>query len=246
MLIGCAPLDELVPDRATMTSFSTEPVALPGATVVQAFAEIAVAGRERALPSGLHPTNPPSAVVQVWSCPESQWGPFALAQGRVACRSGLRPRGMVQGCVVDNAEAADALRARWGLPAVVGEVELRRGYDEVVAAARVGGREVLTLTGRDPDPLGLGDVAYTTTVTLAETRRGPRLVQVDLGVAPTRAERLRPHLVTLAPGWLHPSVVVSSPVSASVAVADLTLQRLRYASRPEELAFTGTEPLDEG
>jgi hypothetical protein len=36
---------------------------------------------------------------------------------------------------------------------------------------------------------------------------------------------------------------VSLWVSASIAVADVTLQRLRYVSRPDELAFTGTEPV---
>ncbi len=69
-------------------------------------------------------------------------------------------------------------------------------------------------------------------------------MQVDADVAPVRAERLRPRLDAFATtGWVHDSVVPSHPVSASIAVGDVTLQRLRYVSLPEELAFTGTEPV---
>ncbi len=242
MLTGTAPLDELGADRATLRSFATEAVVLPGVEVLQMAAEIRIAGRQRSLPAGLHPTNPPSVVVQVWRCPDSPWGPFAMAQGRVACRSGLRPRGLVQGCVVDNAEAADALRERWGFPAVVGEVVLRRHYDEVTATVGRAGATVATLSGLDPDPLGPGDVAYTTSVALAETPRGPRLVQIDVDVLPSRAERLTPRLDRfVAEGWMHPSVEPYHPVSASIAVAEVTIRRLRFVSRPEELAFTATE-----
>jgi hypothetical protein len=244
VLSGTGHPDDLVIGRADLDSFATEAVTLPGVEVLQALCEIRIGGRQRSLPGGLHPTNPPSCVLQVWRCPESPWGPFGMAQARVGCRSGLRPRGLVHGCIVDNPAAAAALRARWGLPAQPGEVELRRGYDGVVATATIGGTRVLSLTGLDPDPLGPADVAYTTTVALAGTPRGLRLVQVDTDVTPTRAERLRPRLdAFVTDGWVHESVEPYHPVSASIAVADAIIQRLRYVSRPEELAFTGTEPV---
>jgi hypothetical protein len=169
-----------------------------------------------------------------------------MAQARVGCRSGLRPRGLVHGCVVDAATdaVAAALRDRWGFPAQPGTVALRRGYDRVTARVEIGGTTVLALDGVDPEPLAPGDVAYTTTVTLAHTPRGLRLVQVDTDVAATRAERLRPRLdVFTADGWVHASVEPAHLVSASIAVGDVTLQRLRYVSRPDESAFTGTEPV---
>jgi hypothetical protein len=248
VLRGTGDPADLVVGRAALADFDTEALTLPGVELLQALCEIAVTGRESSLPSGLHPTNPPTCVLQVWRCPESPWGPFALAQARVGCRSGLRPRGFVQGCVVDGPAAAiAALRGRWGFPAQPGTVELRRGYDGVTAGAAIGGgagTAVLAFTGLDPDPLGPEDVAYTTTLTLADTPRGLRLVQVDADVAPVRAERLRPRLDAFAtPGWVHASVVPVHPVSASITVADLTLERLRYVCLPEELAFTGTEPV---
>jgi hypothetical protein len=244
VLSGTASLDELVPHRADLASFGTDAVTLPGVELLQVLTEIRIGGRQRSLPSGLHPTNPPTAVFQVWSCPESPWGAFRMAQGRVGCRSGLRPRGFVQACVVDTAGAADALRTRWGLPAQLGEVQLRRGYDVVTASAAVDGETLLAVSGVDPDPLQPHDVAFTTSIALADTPRGLRLVQVDTDVASTRAERLRPRIERFSTGgWMHPSVEPYYPVSASISVADVTIQRLRFVCKPEELAFTGTEPV---
>jgi hypothetical protein len=238
VLTGATDVRAIVSDPPELATFATAPLVLPGAAVLQLITEIRVTGREASLPPSLHPTNPPSAVLLFWDCPESPWGPFRMAQGRVACRSGLRPRGFVQGCVVDNAEACAALRSEWGFPAEVGEVRVDRGYDRVAASAA---RDAVA--GRDPDPLGAGDIAFTTTVALAGTPRGLRLVQIDCDYAVTRAERVRPAVEAFAGGWMHPAVEPSHPISASVALADITLQPHRYVSKPDELAFTGTETI---
>ena len=148
--------------------------------------------------------------------------------------------------MVDVPAAAEALRSRWGFPARVGQVAYRRGYDLVTASVSVDGEVLVELEGHDPDPLGVDDVAYTTTLTLAETPRGSRLVQVDTDVVATRAERLRPHVAAFGVGtWMHGSVEPSFPVSASVALADVTLRPLRFVCLPDELAFTGTEVLEQ-
>jgi hypothetical protein len=244
VLTGTANLEELTARCATLESFSTDAVTISEVQMMLAVFEIRLAGRQRALPSGLHPTNPPSFALQFWSCPDSPWGPFRMAQGRVGCRSGLRTRGFVQGCIVDNPDAASALRSRWGFPATLGEVTLRSGYDMAQATATVDGSMVVKLTGIDPEPLGADDIAFTTTVSLADSPRGLRLVQIDADVRPTRAERLRPRLEAFtATGWVHESIEPYYPVSAAIAVGDVTLQRLRYVSKPEELAFSGTEPV---
>jgi hypothetical protein len=244
MLIGTAHVLDLVPDPPTMQAFATDPAQFPGATVLQLISEIQVGGREASLPPGLHPTNPPSVVFQFWDCPVSPWGPFRLVQGRVACRSGLRPRGFVQGCVTDSSAAAEALRSDWGFPATIGEVAIDRGYDRVRAEVVTGGRTVLAITGRDPDPLGNGDIAFTSTIALAHTPRGLRLVQIDCEYSASRAERVRPVVDTFERGgWLPASVDLTWPISAAVAIADITLEPHRYVSKPDELAFTGTETL---
>ena len=243
MLCGTAPIDELLAHAATMPSFDTDACVLPDALVFQAMFEIRVAGRESSLPSGLHPTNPPTLVVQAWHCPDSPWGAFSVGQARVGCRSGLRPRGMVQGCVTDNAGAAEALRARWGYPARVGEVRLDANYHDATVDIALDGAVVAAIHALDPLPLGADDVSFATTVALAHTPRGLRLVQIDTDLAVTRAERLAPRMPVFDAAALgvHASVVPTSPVSASVSRGTLTIQQLRYVCRPEELAFTGSE-----
>ena len=67
----------------------------------------------------------------------SPWGPFAMAQTRIECRSGVRPRGFLIAAVVDNAAAAAALSSRWGFRVMPGEVRLRRFYDQVRAEVTI-------------------------------------------------------------------------------------------------------------
>jgi hypothetical protein len=243
MLSGTASTDELIAHAATMTSFDSGGCNFRDVLVFQAMFEIGIAGRQASLPAGLHPTNPPTAVLQAWHCPESPWGPFTMAQARVACRSGLRPRGMVQGCVVDNASAVAALRERWGLPARLGAVHLDANYHDVTLRVAVDDRDVFVGQALDPVPLGQDDVSYATTVALAHTPKGLRLVQVDTDLAARRAERvtLRAPMLDGPAFGLHPSVVLAHPVAASLCRGELDLHPLRYVCAPDELAFTGTE-----
>ena len=245
MLVGTASVDELVAHAATMPSFDTEALALPDTEVLQALFEVRVAGREAALPPALHPVNPPTFVVQVWHCSDSPWGACTIAQARIGARSGLRPRGHVQACVCDNDDAVEALRTRWGFPARRGDVHLHRHFDGTDAGVVLDGTTVLAVRGVDPEPLGPGDIAYSTAVTLAHTPRGLRLVQVEDDVEAVRAERLRLLPLAAFDGaalGVHPSVDPWYPVSASIAVGTVTLLPIRYVCRPDELAFTGTEP----
>ena len=245
MLAGTGPVEQFLTHAATLDDFDTDTAVIPGAELLQAIFEIRIDGRQASLPSGLHPTNPPTFIAQLWRCPDSPWGPFALAQARVGSRSGLRPRGFVQGCVCDNDAAADALRRRWGFPVQRGDVTLRRQYDSAYGAVSIDGHSVFEVTALDPEPLGANDVSYTTAANLAHTPRGLRLVQVDIDVAVERAERIKPRLIAFdGIRWgIHPSVVPYHPVSASTAVGEITIQRLRYISKPDELAFTSTEVL---
>ena len=208
--------------------------------------ESRIGGREASLPPSLHPTGVPTFVAQIWRCPDSPWGAFSLAQGRVGARSGLRPRGHVQSSVCDNEDAAHALRERWGFPVRHGAVVLRRHYDSVEASVSIDGKAVVSIRGSDPEPLGTGDIAYSQTVALAHTPRGLRLVQIEYDVEVTRAERLRPHLDEFdgESFGMHPAVRPYFGVSSSMALGVIELHRLRFVCRPDELAFTGTETVD--
>jgi hypothetical protein len=242
MLFGTADPNALAADAPRMSLLDGEPLTLTGIEVLQAAFELPGAFRECLLPPALHPTDPPLAWINVWRCPDGPLGAFALAQVRVSCRSGLRPRGFLVGAVVDSADAGAALAARWGFRCRAGTVVLARQYDAVDARVEVDGRTVLGLSLRDPDPLGAHDVQYTASMHLADTPRGLRLVQVDPDVRIERAERGRPSLGTFdGAAWGDPRIAPTHPVSGTIAVADLTLPRLRYVCKPDVWAFDGTE-----
>lgn len=240
MLVGSAAVGTF--PAGSVSSWDAPAAELDGLELLQAMFELPSSARESVLPPALHPTNPATVVVQAWRCTSSPWGAFALVQLRVQCRSGLRPRGFVVGSVCDSSEAATGLGDGWGFSPRAGQVRLRRGYDEVALDVEVGGVEVLALRGRDPDPLGADDVGYSSTLNLAETPNGLRLVQLDLSVAPQRVERLRPTITAFdAASWGQPLLRPTTPVSASIAVGRATLEPVRYCCRPDVLAFEGTE-----
>jgi len=242
MLFGTADLDALAADAPRMPALDGDALTLTGVEVLQAAFELPGALRECLLPPALHPTDPPLAWITVWRCAGGPLGPFALAQVRVSCRSGLRPRGFLAGAVVDSADAGAALAARWGFRARAGTVALARQYDAVDARVVVDGCTALALSLRDPDPLGPHDVQYTASMHLARTPRGLRLVQVDPDVRIERAERGHPSLAAFdGAAWGDARIAPAHPVAGTIAVADVTLPRLRYVCRPDVWAFDGTE-----
>lgn len=227
-----------------MADLGAGPVVFEGAEVLQATFEMAYSAREITLPAGLHPTSPPLMVVLAWSAPAGPWGPFSMAQVRVSCRSGVRPRGFVAGCVTDRRAAAEGLRSTWGLPAELGEVVLARRYDSVDLSVESAAGPAMVFRGLDPDPLAPGDVQYTVTTTLAHTPRGLRLVQVDTDYDLRRVERVRPRLEHFAAdAWGSPHLAPRQAVSATIGLGDITVPPLRFLTRPDVSAFEGTEPV---
>ena len=78
----------------------------------------------------------------------------------------------------------------------------------------------------------------------ARTRAGLRLVQFDSTFEVTRAERYTPVLEALDAGaWGQPRLEPTYPVVAYGARAEITLSRLRFATRPDVSAFEGAETL---
>jgi hypothetical protein len=242
MRFGTADVGALAAGAPVLERLEGEALALPGVWVVQATFEMPGGLRDCLLPPALHPTDPPLVSWLVYRCVEGPLGAFTLAQLRVSCRSGLRPRGFLLDGVIDAADAGRALAARWGYRHRVGAVDVARAYDAVTIGVRLGARPILELSLANPDPLGAHDVQYTASMHLARTPRGVRLVQVDPTYTVARAERGRPRLVACdAAGWGDARLAPGHPVSGSIAFADVTLPRLRYVCRPDVWAFDGTE-----
>jgi hypothetical protein len=245
VLTGAAPVDELATGAPALTGFATDALACTGADVLHIVHEVWAGdgARERMLPPGLHPVNPPCLTWSVLRAPESVVGPFTLAVTRIVCRSGVRSRGFAVAAFTGNAAAADLLASQWGLrfPSAA-DVHLARRYDRVDATVAVEGRTILDVSLVGPQPLSPGDVQYPDTMTLAHTPVGLRLVQVEQSYQFHRAERGRPVVRAFdAAAWGQPLLRPSFPVSASTAAADVTFEPVRFVCRPDESAFTGTE-----
>jgi hypothetical protein len=242
MLSGRARPETLGGGAPAIPDLATAEVKLEDVQTLQLLCEFESRLAEELLPPALHPTLPGVVGFMVQRVGKSPWGPFALAQTRIECRSGVRPRGFLVSAVIDNAEAASALSSRWGFRVVSGEVRLRRFYDEVRAEVAIDGEEALALGLRDPEPLSTADVQYVANMNLASTAKGLRLVQVDSTFVLERAERGEPRLTAFAgAAWGTPELDPAYPISASFTTGAMTLPRLRYVCRADVWAFDGTE-----
>jgi hypothetical protein len=180
----------------------------------------------------------------IYRFPETEWGEVRLAQTRIECRSGLRPRGLLVSAITDNPAAGRALSARFGYRIQDGLVGLRRGYDEIRAEIEIDGELVLDVGLRNPDRLEPSAVQFVSSVHPATTPRGFRLVQVDPTHTLERAKRGDPIVEEFeAEAWGDERIQPAYPISAIFGVGVVTLPKLRYVCRPDVLAFEGTEAL---
>lgn len=241
-LLGTLDVGRVAGSAPVMEGLDTDSEVLAQAEVFQLMYEIRREGTLSLLPPALHPTIPPTVTWIVWKVPASSLGAFRLAQCRIGCRAGVRPRGFLIGAVVDNPDAAAGLSSGWGFRCSEGTVALTRRHDRVDVVVTRDGRSVLDASMLDPVPISGGDVQYVANMNLAHTPQGLRLVQVDSEYAFHRADRGRPVLHRFdAEAWGDAAVEPVYPVSASLTVADVTLPRLRYICDPDVPALEGTQ-----
>jgi Acetoacetate decarboxylase (ADC) len=246
-LFGLRETDAFIEHAAEMPDLETEALTIPRVEVLQIMEEIDDQWMQRLLPPALHPTIPPTVTFLFWKCAESEIGPFQLAQVRIGCRAGARPRGFPLASWCDSEQAAQALRSRWGFNCRPGRVRLTRYYDRITGSVLAGDRPVLQVSIVDPQPISGADVAYTPNMNLAHVPRNgsllPRLVQVDPDYAIHRADRGRPSVDRFEREPATGGVIPVYPVSGSYTVCDISLPRLRYISDPERPTMEGTEKL---
>ena len=245
MLSGTKTVASLEAGAPVMPDLDTEEALLNDVAVLVVLYEFAADGIVDVLPSGLHPTIPPLVTWMVWQVGDSPFGPFSIAQTRIECRSGARPRAFGVSAVVDSADVASELARRWGFTTHVGDVDVQRSYDRKRATVTLDGSAVLDVEAVDPVPLRPADVQWISNMHIAQTPRGLRLVQVDPRYDVTRAERARPTLHAFdGEAWGEPAIVPTHPVAASICTATITLPRIRFLCAPDQPAFFSTEVID--
>lgn len=246
-LYGVRDTDAFLEHAPEMPDLETEALTLERVEVLQVMYELDEGWMQRLLPPALHPTIPPTLTFLFWKCAEGEFGPFQLAQVRIGCRAGARPRSFPLASWCDSEKATMALRARWGYNCRPGLVRLKRNYDRISGSVLAGDRPVLQVSIVDPHPISGADVAYTPNMNLARVSRDgtsvPRLVQVDPDYTFHRAERGRPVVDRFEREPATGGVIPVYPVSGSYALCDISLPRLRYITDPDRPAMQGTEKL---
>lgn len=248
-LTGTRDLSSLNEAAPLLRSLEGEPLTLEGVEVLQLMYELDDSAMLSLLPPALHPTIPPTVTAVFWRARSSPWGPFELAQVRVGCRAGARPRALLLRAYCDNDAAREALADRWGFPTAPATVRLRHGYDRTVGTVVTEGHSILEAYLIDPEPISGGDLQYIANLNLARVPAAEgarlRLVQVDPEYVIHRAERGRPELRGLEPSaWALDGAVVDWPVSASYAFCDIELPRIRYLVDPAQPPLLAVERVE--
>jgi hypothetical protein len=244
MLVGTGDVAALARRAPRLESFSSESLVLRGVEILQAVFELEGHGVESFFPPGLHPTLPVLAVFAFWRATDGPLGAFTLAQLRLSCRSGARPRQLLQASFVEGETARAELNARFAFDAKPAQVTLARFYDRAEAGVVRDGKALLEVHAGGPLPLAASDLQFFASIHPAQTPKGLRLVQIDTEYAIARAERGRPVLDAFdAAAFGDSRLRPWYPVAASVALGDVTLPRVRFVVRPDVLAFEGTEAL---
>ena len=239
-LTGTRDLSTIADSTPLLTSLDTEEWELKGAQHLQLHYELG-GDREALLPPALHPSIPPTLLINVTHVPDSEVGAFTFATVRVGCRAGARPRGLLVKGYCDSAAAASVLRERWGLPLDVADVRLDPSYARATTSVTLDGATILAGELVDPQPITGADVQYMATLALTRLARDGEetlLLQVDPDYTFDRAQRGRARLTAFeAEAWGLPGAIAAHPISASLTTVDMTLPRLRYLIHP------GRDPL---
>jgi Acetoacetate decarboxylase (ADC) len=241
---GTMDVQAFAPKVSEIKGFKTGAWTLKGAQILNVYYEVSNEPFASLMPVTFHPVIPAYAMLNVSHYPESPVGPFSIAEVRVGCRAGVRPRGFTLKSYVSTEAAARELASRWGYPASVADVRLRAFHDRVVGTVKTGGRDILEVTMLDREFIGGNDIQYVSSMHLCRNQEDGKLVLVQLDPEWTfiKAERGRPHLGSFeGQAWNGGEKLVPTwPISASYAIADTTLSAIRYVSDPNLDAFKGT------
>jgi len=241
---GTMDVAAFAPNVSEINGFKTAEWTLKGAQILNVYYEVKNEPFASLMPVTFHPVIPAYAMINVTHYPESPVGPFTIADVRVGCRAGVRPRGFTLKSYVSTEAAARELAGRWGYPASVADVYLRAFHDRVVGRVKLGARTILEVEMLDRDFIGGNDIQYVSSMHLCRNKEDGKLVVVQLDPEWTfmKAERGRPQLKSFdGAAWNGGDRLVPTwPISASYAIADTTLSAIRYVSDPNVDAFKGT------
>jgi hypothetical protein len=198
---------------------------LPAVDVLHVLHEVGSDGFTDLLPPALHPSIPPAVSWLFIHSAQSPVGEFTLAQTRIICRLGLKPRALLSGAYVDNPDAAELLN-RWGFGATVATVKLKAAYDRVQATVDTpDGNRLLGLELLDPTVFD-GPAFIHPGLHLVQVPDGPRLCEVAPKIEFRRIDRGMPRVLSFDPAvWGEPRLRLTDPVAGVLAAGELILTK---------------------
>lgn len=244
---GEADIDEALRGAPKISEFVPDGLPLEGARLIQVIYEVPMFSTAAHLPKALAPVKPAFISWRGLSLPETPWGPTTIAETRILCRAGFRPRVYLLSAKTDNPAALEELRSRWGYRIdAVEKVSLRRFHDTTQLIVVEDGVTTLSLEAVQPTITSATAFGLNSSIHLADTPLGPKLVQMDIDYTFTRAEICRPRLhAFVTSAWRSDGLDPAYPVSAISGVADITLRRIRFVSDLDKPALFGTQSLVE-
>ena len=243
VFLGSLDIKDRLDHVPLVKDFKTAETRLRNVNLWQFVYEIGHESKMEFLPPALHPTNPPVVFLQNYEVEDSEWGPFRMLHARVGSRAGVRLRGFMMGCLIDNPKAAEALAARWGFPCEIAEIQSKSFYyDSLPVTALVNGKLVFDARLMAPQPIAAETIFYSANSHLVRTPQGPQLIQVDLEYEFHKADRGKPKIAYLDSKTFfgRDGVRLTWPVSASFSRTDVVISGIRYVSDPDRPAVQGT------
>jgi hypothetical protein len=243
---GEASNDDLLEKAPTITAFEPEGVAFPDAIFMQVIYEVPNGSAAKYLPPALAPVSPAFVHWRGFFFPQAPWGPTCIAETNLICRAGFRPRVFQLAAKTDNEAAIGELRSRWGYrTALAQKLSLRRFHDATQLSVAENDRQVLQLTATQPITTSGESFGMNSSMRLAHTPAGPKLVQVAMDFTFKAAEISRPKLVAFeADAWEAPGLTPYYPVSAVCGVADIVLREIKFVSDLDKSALLGTRTVE--
>jgi hypothetical protein len=231
----------LIPE---LDGYGTDPLVFKDATVINLASEIASLPGDPLVPAAMNPSIPPYVHCTISVLPQTPFGAVRMAELRVIARAAYRPRAFVLRAFIDNADAAREMARRWGYPIAAGTVEIRERHDRIEATAFSGGRLILHGEMRHREIVAGVDLQFISDMHLVRNRADGKVVlmQVDPEFMVKAAERGDSNIISLEADAWHTGecLVLTNPMTATLAHCDLTLPRIRYVCDPDRPAYEGT------
>lgn len=233
LLYGSRPATDYRYAGAALDTAPASDVLLEDVQVHYALFEMPMATALACLPVSLHPAIPAHLGVTFWRCERGPLGAFECAWVGIACRTGIKPRHLVQSAFATNAGVAAWLQQRYGFDCQVADVHYRETYDRLSGRIVLDDRTILeTATTRMQPVVGAGAaVKFSPALNAARIDDAPLLVQMEAGYTFKRVIRGVPQMLAWDAAALGaPLLAPKFPMSGAHALVDITLHPPRFTA----------------